>query len=126
MYIQSKNKEKGFTLIELLTTIVVVGVLSAISLTHFTSYKANAFNARARSDLRNAIAAQELINADISEYISCSNAECEVMLPDFTLSEGVSLNVVAEENNESFEASASHISGSETYFYNSMAGFILE
>lgn len=68
---QSKlNNESGFTLIELLTTVVVIGILAAIAIPQFGSYRKRGFEATLRSDLKNAAIAQESYFAQYLDYRS--------------------------------------------------------
>ncbi len=59
---------KGFTLIELLIVVVIIGILAAIAIPRFSSTKAKAFDSAAKSDLRNAMSAQEGYFADNQTY----------------------------------------------------------
>ena len=59
---------KGFTLIELLIVVVIIGILAAIAIPRFASTKEKAFDSAAKSDLRNAMSAQEAYFADNQEY----------------------------------------------------------
>lgn len=58
----------GFTLIELLIVVVIIGVLAAIAIPQFSSTKEKAFDASARTDLRNLVSAQETYFAGEGEY----------------------------------------------------------
>jgi len=54
-----KNNERAFTLIELLIVIAILGVLAAIAIPQFSSYRTRSYNSSAQADLRNAITVQE-------------------------------------------------------------------
>ena len=63
-----RKNEKGFTLIELLIVVAIIGILAAIAIPQFASYRAKAYNSSAQSDLKNAKTAMEAYYADNQEY----------------------------------------------------------
>ena len=62
MFRKMMNKQ-GFTLIELMIVIAIIGILAAIAIPNFISYRNKAYCSRAESDARSVIAA-------ISSYFS--------------------------------------------------------
>jgi len=60
--------EKGFTLIELMIVVAIIGILAAIAIPQFSSYRARAFNAAAISDLNTARLSEEAVFADYQAY----------------------------------------------------------
>ncbi len=52
-----KTGQKGFTLIELMIVIAIIGILAAIAIPQFTTYRVKTYNVASKSDLRNAYTA---------------------------------------------------------------------
>ncbi len=63
-----QKNEKGFTLIELLIVVAIIGILAAIAIPQFASYRMRSYNSAALSDLRNVKTAQESLWADAQCY----------------------------------------------------------
>ncbi|MBL1353563.1 MAG: prepilin-type N-terminal cleavage/methylation domain-containing protein [Zetaproteobacteria bacterium] len=68
------KKEKGFTLIELMIVVAIIGILAAIAIPQFSSYRLKAFNSAAMSDLRNVMTSEEASFAENQEYIAVNTA----------------------------------------------------
>jgi type II secretion system protein G len=63
-----RKGEKGFTLIELLIVVAIIGILAAIAIPQFASYRQKAYNSAANSDLKNIKTGMEAYMADNQEY----------------------------------------------------------
>jgi type II secretion system protein G len=66
--IRRKLNKKGFTLIELMIVIAIIGILAAIAIPQFASYRKKAYNSAALSDLKTAKTSLEAYYADTQEY----------------------------------------------------------
>ena len=66
--IRKKLNQKGFTLIELMIVIAIIGILAAIAIPQFASYRQKSYNSEAQSDLRNVKTNLEAYFADFQEY----------------------------------------------------------
>ena len=66
--IRRSDNEKGFTLIELLVVIIIIGILLAIAIPSYLSFRARANKSAAQANVRSAIPAVEAFYADNSTY----------------------------------------------------------
>lgn len=115
------KNEKGFTLIELLVVVAIIGILAAIAIPQFAAYRQRAFDARAESDLRNVMTAEEAYFVDNEVY-----TDDPTVLPGLEagLSQGVVMTLGVSGAADSWTGDSSHPQGTtDTHFcYDSAAG----
>jgi len=66
--IRKMFNKKGFTLIELMIVIAIIGILAAIAIPQFASYRVKSYNSAAQADLRNSKTNLEAFYADYQIY----------------------------------------------------------
>ena len=85
--------EEGFTLIELLVVIVILGILVAIAVPAYLSFKGNAQDAASKSNVRSAIPAAEQYNITNGSYTGLTGNALRTASPGLApLVKGVSVN----------------------------------
>ena len=75
------SEQEGFTLIELLVVIVILGILVAIAVPSYLSFRGNAQDAAAKSNVRSAIPAAEGFYQVGSTYLNMNNAALQTQAP---------------------------------------------
>ncbi len=122
-----KKGAKGFTLVELLVVVAIIGILAAIAIPQFSSYRKKAYDSTAKSDLRNLVSAEEAYYADNQVYVdfSCTlggtpnrtdlGAKC---------SKNVTINATADTGGQTWSGIAYHKLGTKSFVYNSSTGKI--
>jgi type IV pilus assembly protein PilA len=79
------REESGFTLIELLVVIVILGILVAIAVPSYLSFRGNAQQAAAQSNVRSAIPAAEGYYQIGSTYKSMTMTALQTQAPGVTV-----------------------------------------
>ena len=107
------SSEAGFSLIELLVVVTIIGILSSIAIPQFNTYRSRSFNARALSDLKNIVTAQEAQFADDETFASSLST-----LEGFDIN-SPSVSLILTASAASWSGSTYHPDGTKTFCYNS-------
>lgn len=119
-----ESRRAGFSIIELLVVMSIVAILASIAVPRFTSVTEGSQEAAVKSDVRNALSAQEQYFVDNGTYAEFDvEPGGSVEVPTFRASPGVS--VTATMDGSDVKIVGSHLATSSTWCMNSSSGSLV-
>jgi type IV pilus assembly protein PilA len=106
-----KEGQKGFTLIELMIVIAIIGILAAIAIPQFVSYRQKGYNTQAKGELKSLYTACQAYFAD--NPAASGNCDTTAIASTFQKSDAVTFSITGAQNMNG--TTAVHSSGTSTY-----------
>ena len=107
------KNEKGFTLIELMIVIAIIGILAAIAIPNFISYRKRSYNTAANADIKNLYTSAQAYYTD--NPAGASTALDDFKAYGFRQTADVDVTIQGSGSQGAFSADTFHSSGDKTY-----------
>jgi type IV pilus assembly protein PilA len=107
---RKKEGQKGFTLIELMIVIAIIGILAAIAIPQFVSYRQKGYNTKAKGELKSYYTACQAYLADVPAATDCA---LTTVAPWFVPTSDVTITITGFPTMNG--TTAVHSSGTSTY-----------
>ncbi len=117
-------RAEGFTLIELLVVIAIIGILAAIAIPQFATYRRRGYGSQVKSDIRNVATAEEAYFVNANTYLSKSSAISSTDLPGYNRSGDVTVTAAGTETTFLLTATHSKCNSSNVWTFASTTGAI--
>ena len=115
-------RAEGFTLIELLVVIAIIGILAAIAIPQFATYRRRGYGSQVKSDIRNVATAEEAYFVNANTYLSKSSAITSTDLPGYNKSGDVVVTAAGTETTFLLTATHSKCNSSNVWTFASTTG----
>lgn len=109
---------KGFSLIELMIGMAIVGVLAAVAVPNYVSYRKRAYNTNARQDAKNSFSATQAYFNDHPE----ASLSTVSTLYSYGFRQASDVTVLISGSQSALEITTYHASGDKTFSVNSEGG----
>ena len=109
---RKKEGQKGFTLIELMIVIAIIGILAAIAIPQFVTYRQKGYNTKAKGELKSLYTACQAYFADNPTVTTCDTG---TVVATFVPTTDITFTGLPSTDQTLSGVTATHNAGTSTY-----------